>query len=320
MIGIGDKKQAKGKRVVFKVNDRYVFTDSMSEKLIALTVAYMLDKEIRIGAIQIDDATGYVIRLEGSTVNVEEIEIPKGVDFSVFVESLEGEEAIERIEPNFPEWEEKYKVSSKTKIYLYSVLTLLACAVVVIGYGKYKTEHEKKETKPKQTVILTLTPSERKEEAGAVSYQMLKRIVGRINDLREGERIRAIQGMILSMKEKIDPNTLKETLVGNLEFTYETVYPVKGSLKSGEFFIRREKEQIKKTRVASGSAPLNACGMELLKKGFDLYNPDTNTFKGTTKSWEDTKDLLEKLQNCNIEIKSIAIVDGRMKLEVVLYD
>ena len=319
MIGIGSKKQAKGKRVVFRVRDRYVFSDDVRDKPLVLTVAYMLDKGLKTGAIRIDN-TGYIIKLSEDTANIEEVEVPEGTDFSLFVESLEGEEAIEPITPEFSKWEEKYQIKSRTKIYVYAGLVVVAFLILFLAYSKHKAMKKQKKAQPSQVVVIRMTPQEKKERAEAVSYMMLRRAVERINGVKEGERIRSIQGSLVTVQEKINKNTVKEALIGKLNIMYETVYPVKGSLKSGEFFTRKEEEEIRRRSVPRGKLSLEDCGMELLKRGIELYNPDTHTFRGTTKSWEDSKDLLETLQNCNIEIKSIAIVDGKLRMEAVLHD
>lgn len=319
MIGIGSKKQAKGKRVVFRVKDKYVFSDDVRDKPLVLTVAYMLDKGLKTGAIRIDN-TGYIIKLSEDTANIEEVEVPEGTDFSLFVESLEGEEAIEPITPEFSKWEEKYQIKAKTKIYVYAGLVVVAFLILFLAYSKHKVMKKQKKVQPSQIVVVRMTPQERKERAEAVSYMMLRRIVEKINGVKEGERIRSMQGSLVTVQEKINKNTVKEALIGKLNIMYETVYPVKGSLKSGEFFTRKEEEEIRRRSVPRGKLSLEDCGMELLKRGIELYNPDTHTFRGTTKSWEDSKDLLETLQNCNIEIKSIAIVDGKLRMEAVLHD
>lgn len=319
MIGIGSKKQTKGKRVVFRVKDKYVFSDDVRDKPLVLTVAYMLDQGLKTGAIRIDN-TGYIIKLSEDTVNIEEVEVPEGTNFSLFVESLEGEEAIEPITPEFNKWEEKYQIKSRTKIYVYASLVIVASLVLFLAYSKHKAIKKQKKPQPSQTVVIRMTPQEKKERAKAVSYMMLRRAVERINGVEEGERIRSIQGSLVTVQEKISKNTVKETLIGKLNIMYETVYPVKGSLKSGEFFTRKEEEEIRRKSVPRGKLSLKECGIELLRRGIELYNPDTHTFRGTTKSWEDSKDLLETLQNCNIEIKSIAIVDGKIRMEAVLHD
>lgn len=306
-------------KVSYRVKDVYVVGDSLEDKKIALTCAYMLSRGLEKVAVNIE-GNYYLVEVSGDKVKVEEISAD---DTSIrsYISAIETTSPIFLIEtPDFEKWEKRFSKSVPTKrIVIYGVLALVAVGVLFTAYQKKKSS-QKAEKPPSGPVVIRLDPQEKKRQMVEASRELLRSIARRINELAQGERLRSFQGEVKLTERQIDPNTIQEEVIANVRTTIESVYPVKGSRKVGEFFLREESTTIRPQRVSPLKGDYRFCGMLLLKNGIDLVVPDENRFRGTVRKWKKTKELIENLQQCNIEISAISLSQAGMTLEVVLHE